>query len=187
MPFDVASIQPDALICAGYKWLMGPYSIGMAYYGKFFDKGVPVEENWINRQNSEDFSGLVIYQPGYQPGAKRFDMGERSNFILVPMMREALKQLNKWNPKNIQEYCRKISSPAVTKMRKSGYWIEEESQRGHHLFGVRFPEGTNIENFKEKLKKKKIGVSFRGNSMRVAPNVYNDVRDFEKLVDILCK
>lgn len=26
LPFDVQEIQPDALICAGYKWLMGPYS-----------------------------------------------------------------------------------------------------------------------------------------------------------------
>gem|GEM_PF-4795935 len=35
---------------------MGPYSIGMAYYGEKFDNGKPVEENWINRLNSENFS-----------------------------------------------------------------------------------------------------------------------------------
>ena len=33
MDFDVARIRPDALICSGYKWLMGPYSIGLAYFG----------------------------------------------------------------------------------------------------------------------------------------------------------
>jgi selenocysteine lyase/cysteine desulfurase len=37
LPFDVQTIKPDALICAGYKWLMGPYSIGLAYYGEYFD------------------------------------------------------------------------------------------------------------------------------------------------------
>src|SRR5688572_5180344 len=26
LPFDVDKIKPDALVCAGYKWLMGPYS-----------------------------------------------------------------------------------------------------------------------------------------------------------------
>ena len=25
MPFDVNKIKPDALVCAAYKWLMGPY------------------------------------------------------------------------------------------------------------------------------------------------------------------
>ena len=38
---------------------------------------------------------------------------------------------------------------------------------------------------KEKVKKKKISVSFRGDFMRVAPNVYNDPKDFERLLDAL--
>ena len=42
MPFDVQLLQPDALICGGYKWLMGPYSIGLAYYGSYFDKSPPL-------------------------------------------------------------------------------------------------------------------------------------------------
>ena len=89
LPFNVDEIQPDALICAGYKWLMGPYSIGLAYYGPFFDGGVPLEENWINRVNSEDFAGLVNFQDEYQPGSLRYEVGERSNFILVPMLLKA--------------------------------------------------------------------------------------------------
>jgi len=63
LPFSVKEIQPDALICAGYKWLLGPYSIGLAYYSDTFANGFPIEENWINRKNSEDFGGLVNYEP----------------------------------------------------------------------------------------------------------------------------
>ena len=40
-PFDVMDIRPDALICAGYKWLTGPYSLGLAYFGPIFDNGTP--------------------------------------------------------------------------------------------------------------------------------------------------
>ena len=50
MPFNLNEIQPDALVCAGYKWLMGPYGSGLAYYGKYFDDGKPIEESWINRK-----------------------------------------------------------------------------------------------------------------------------------------
>ncbi|HLZ16046.1 MAG TPA: aminotransferase class V-fold PLP-dependent enzyme, partial [Cyclobacteriaceae bacterium] len=82
LPFDIGEIQPDALVCAGYKWLLGPYAIGMAYYGPGFDNGNPVEENWVNRKFSEDFAGLVNYQSEYQTGSLRFEVGERSNFIL---------------------------------------------------------------------------------------------------------
>ena len=38
LPFSIKKFSPDALICAGYKWLMGPYGTGLAYYGNFFDK-----------------------------------------------------------------------------------------------------------------------------------------------------
>ena len=37
LPFNIKKINPDALICAGYKWLMGPYGIGLAYYNEVFD------------------------------------------------------------------------------------------------------------------------------------------------------
>ena len=47
--------------------------------------GEPLEENWILRAGSEDFSRLVDYRDEYQPGARRFDVGERTNFELTPM------------------------------------------------------------------------------------------------------
>lgn len=185
LPFDVQKIQPDALICGGYKWLMGPYSMGLAYYGEYFDDGKPVEENWMNRLYSENFTGLVNYQSNYQPGSLRYEVGEHSNFILVPMMLEALKQINRWQPENIQHYCKKISGSFIDKLKNAGFWIEDEPDRGSHLFGVRFPAHVSIDAAKEKIKKKKISVSFRGDSMRVAPNVYNDAKDFERLFEAL--
>ena len=185
LPFDVKQIQPDALVCGGYKWLMGPYSIGLAYYGPYFDNGKPVEENWINRRNSENFTQLVNYQEDYQSGSLRYEVGEHSNFILVPMMQEALEQINRWKPDSIQRYCEKISQSAIKKLRAAGFWIEEENQRGHHLFGVRFPKGVSLDVVREKVRKKKISVSFRGDSMRVACSVFNDAKDFERLLGAL--
>ncbi|MDH3711661.1 MAG: aminotransferase class V-fold PLP-dependent enzyme, partial [Cyclobacteriaceae bacterium] len=72
MPFDMVEINPDALICAGYKWLLGPYSLALAYFGPAFDGGIPLEENWINRIGSDDFKGLVRYQEQYHPYAVRY-------------------------------------------------------------------------------------------------------------------
>ena len=55
LPFDAQEIQPDALIVASYKWLLGPYSIGMGYFGPRYLDGLPLEETWIGREGSEDF------------------------------------------------------------------------------------------------------------------------------------
>ena len=85
LELDVGAVLPDALICATYKWLLGPYSLSFAYYGPRFDDGTPLEETWIARDNSQDFQQLVNYQQAYQPGAVRYDVSERSNFFLVPI------------------------------------------------------------------------------------------------------
>ena len=81
LPFDVQRIRPDALVCAGYKWLLGPYSMGLAYYGPAFDHGTPIEENWITRRGSEAFAELIHYRDEYQSAALRYDVGQRSNFV----------------------------------------------------------------------------------------------------------
>jgi len=185
LPFDVSKIQPDALVCAGYKWLLGPYAIGLAYYGEYFDNGKPIEENWINRRRSEDFTALVQYQNEYQPGALRYEVGERSNFILVPMMTAALKQINQWKPENIQAYCTSISRGPIERLRSAGFWVEDEKFRGSHLFGVRSPNGIDLEKIKRTLKRNKISVSFRGDVIRVSPNVYNTEKDLMKLVNAI--
>lgn len=185
LPFDIQSIQPDMLVCAGYKWLMGPYSIGLAYYGPYFDNGKPIEENWINRLKSEDFAGLVNYQVAYQPGALRYEVGEHSNFILAPMMLEALKQINDWKPKNIQAYCASISKKPIALLKENGFWIEDEKYRSSHLFGVRLPAGKDLKTIKAKLKKKNISVSYRGNAIRVAPHVYNQEKELMNFARVL--
>ena len=45
-----------------------------------------------------DFAALVNYQHEMQPGARRFDVGERSNFTLMPMSKAALQQIHGTRP-----------------------------------------------------------------------------------------
>jgi selenocysteine lyase/cysteine desulfurase len=184
LPFDIKQIQPDALICAGYKWLLGPYSVGLAYYNEYFDNGQPIEENWINRLNSEDFSQLVIYNPSYQEGSLRYEVGEHSNFALVPMLLNSIRQVNRWGVENIQSYCKSIGEEAIALLQQEGFCIEDAAFRSSHLFGIRMRE-RDPRRVKEALSKNKIYVSFRGDAIRVSPNVYNTKRDMDKLCKIL--
>lgn len=185
LPLDVQEIDPDALVCAGYKWLMGPYSIGLAYYGPALDGGKPVEENWINRYESENFAGLVNYNDNYQPGALRYEVGEHSNFILVPMMLTAVRQLNSWGVDNIQTYCRELISESVEKLLDAGYRIEDPARRASHLFGVRLSADYQMEAIKCALEQNHILVSFRGDSIRVSPNVYNSKEEMSNFTKAL--
>jgi selenocysteine lyase/cysteine desulfurase len=182
LPFSVKDLQPDALICAGYKWLFGPYACGYAYYGPYFDNGIPIENNWANRLQSENFAGLTAYEEAYKPLASRYTMGESGSFIAIPMQIEALKQLIEWTPKAIQDYCKEISCDAVEKLKSLGCHIEDPKSRAHHLFGIKLPVELDIENFKHILKDNHIYISFRGSYIRVSCHLFNTNKDFDKLV-----
>jgi selenocysteine lyase/cysteine desulfurase len=185
LPFSIAEFQPDALIVAGYKWLMGPYGIGLAYYNERFDQGHPVEHNWINRLNSENFAGLVNYQPQFKSGAHRYCVGENSNFIAIPMLNYSINKILEWTPESIQDYCGSISNEALHQLSASGYEVCPEGQRSNHLFGIKIPENVSGEDLKNELAAAHIYVSVRGNYLRVAPYVFNNEDDIRKLCNIL--
>ena len=48
-PLDVGELRPDFLVTVGYKWLLGPFSVGYLYVAEEHREGEPLEENWINR------------------------------------------------------------------------------------------------------------------------------------------
>lgn len=185
LPFDVQRIRPDALVCAGYKWLMGPYSFGLAYYGPRYDDGTPLEQGWLGRGGSEDFQGLVSYRDDYQGGAIRYDVGERSNFALAPMQLAALEQLLEWEPARIQEYCRALTAGLVEEARPLGYAVEDEGWRAAHLFGLRMPAGVDLARVQRLLAERNVVVSLRGTALRVSPHLYNDDADVGALLEVL--
>lgn len=181
MDFNLNEIPVDVLICSAYKWLLGPYSMGFAYYSDAFDDGQPIEESWMTKLGSEHFAGLVNYQEEFKPKAFRYNVGQFSNFTLVPMAMAALKQLIEWDPINISAYCKSISSPIEALQDR--FELEQSNWRSNHLFGLK-PRGVvELQALKEKLVEKRIYVSVRGSSIRVSPNVYNTKEDFE----ILCE
>ncbi len=181
-PIDVVALDPDALIVAGYKWLLGPYSLSLAWFGDRYLDGIPLEETWIARRDSENFAGLVEYVDDYQPGALRFEVGQRSNFALVPALSASLELILEWRPERVAAYCTALMDGAFERLRALGLRVEEAAWRSPHLFGLGLPPGADLERLKQALTRHRVGVSFRGSSVRVSPNAYNTRDDVEALV-----
>ena len=183
-PLDVTEIQPDFLCCAGYKWLLGPYSVGFLYASKEHHDGVPLEYNWITRENSEDFAGLVRYRDGYQSGARRFDMGENSNFLLLPMVIAALEQILDWTPARTAEALSRVTGRIAGEAAELGLAVAPRSLRVGHLLGLEFPDGVP-SSLAETLRRAKIHVSVRGSAIRIAPHLCTTDEDVDRLMRAL--
>ncbi len=185
LDFDIEKIRPDALICVAYKWLMGPYSMGLAYLGEFFDGGVPLEETWMAREESDLFYKLTEYQPTYRPKAYRYNVGEHSHFIQMPMLEVALREKLEWGTDNIQAYCQQLWEEPVKQLSALGVSFEPESERAHHLVGIRLPAGTDVIKVQDALAARQVIVAGRGQGIRVSPHLYNTDEDMNALVEAL--
>ncbi len=180
LPIDVQSIAPDFLVCATYKWLLGPYSLAFVYVDRKHHGGRPLEHNWIARAGSEDFAGLVNYRDEFQPGARRFDMGELSNFALMPQAIAALHRILDWGVDNIHATLAARNDDIAARARSLGIDSVSRGLRAGHYLGLRF-EGGVPDGLGQRLAGEKIFVSVRGASMRVTPHLYNTDEDIDRL------
>ena len=183
---DLSKIDPAFAIVANYKWMLGPYSTGFLYVSPKYHSGQPLEEGWITRKNSKDFAKLVDYQDHYEPGAIRYDMGQRSNFALIPGVLEALRQISKWGVANIQNTLYHSNLALCKKLSGLGLQIPKAENRGPHFIGAKLPSNAPA-NILETLAENKIFISERGGNLRITPHLWNNTTDFERFTETLRK
>jgi len=183
-PLDVNVVQPDFLVATTYKWLLGPYSLGFLYVAPEQRNGQPIEHTWIGRAGSENFAGLVNYQDAFQPGARRFDVGERSNFTLLPMAIAALEQILAWGVPEIAATLSTHTALIEQEAIRLGLTPIPAARRAGHMIGVRMSSDVPPE-LPVRLAAAQVYVSVRGQSLRVSPHVYNTPADIERLFAVL--
>lgn len=183
-PFEADIIRPDFAVAATYKWLMGPYSMGFLYVDSKWHKAKPLENNWMNRLGSEDFSGLTRYRDEFRAGAIRFDMGEKSNAAQLMATAVALEQILDWGVENISQTLSQKTDYISNSLSTHGVKVVEKEKRGPHYLGLRF-EGGAPAHLMNKLSDQQVYISMRGPLMRVTPHLYTNSHDIERFLTLV--
>ena len=186
MPLDVSAIQPDFVYSVGYKWQLGFYGLAYLWVGEAHRSGTPLEEGWATRKDADNFAGLVDYTDVYEPGARRFDVAERSNFIGVAMSLAAMEQVNAWGIGNVAESLATVTSAIATGATERGWLASADEHRAPHLIGIRRPGGLP-SGIAEKLSAASVSVSVRGDSIRIAPHLHTTDADIDRLLGVLTR
>jgi selenocysteine lyase/cysteine desulfurase len=185
MPFDLQAVDPDFLVAASYKWLLGPYSVGFLYVAPRWHGGQPLEHNWFARAGADDVATLIAYPEPFRDGARRYDMGESSNFALLPAAMAALDQILDWGVPEIAATAGALVDEIVARGAAIGLDAVPRSRRAPHYVGLR-RGGSMPADLPDRLARHGVYVSVRGGrTLRVTPHVYNDRRDVERLFEVL--
>jgi selenocysteine lyase/cysteine desulfurase len=183
-PLDVKDIRPDFMVSVGYKWQMGPYAFGYLWAAEQHRHGSAIEHTWIGRKGSDDFNRLVDYTDEVRDGSRRFDVGEWSNFTLLPMAAAAIDLVTGWKPVRVSTALAPLTARVEEGARRIGLAPVASRHRLAHMVGVRFPRGEPA-GLRERLAAERVFVSLRANAVRVAPHLYNDAADVDRLLNIL--
>lgn len=184
IPFDAAAVEPDVVAGATYKWLLGPYSLGFAWFAPAWREGRPLEHSWIGRAGAEDFASLTNPSDDYRPGARRYDMGEGSQHSLMAIALAGLRLVLDWGPAATAEHARALTDRAVAGAAELGFTAP--AQRSPHLVGLGLGEtGLEPAALAAHLADDRVHVSVRGRSVRVSCHRFNTEADIDSLLTSL--
>ena len=183
-PFDAARVQPDFMVCSAYKWLLCPYSLGFLYVAPHRQDGRPLEYHYGQRRGARTQYGETGYAEFLFDDAQRFDMGQRFNFVNLPMACVALEQIRAWGVENIAASLGSLTDAIAEKASDRGFVVLPRRNRVRHFIGIRVPGGFGAD-LPARLAADGVFVSPRGDAIRISPYLYNDADDVAHLFDAL--
>tara|TARA_B000000532_G_scaffold28681_1_gene19690 strand:- start:10124 stop:11278 length:1155 start_codon:yes stop_codon:yes gene_type:complete len=190
MPIDINKIKPDFMVVSGYKWCLGPYSLGLAYIDEKYHKGSPIEHNWLSKFDipvDNTVPDMTNYKDFDFENARKYDFGQRGNFHLIPALESSLELILSITPNSIYNHVDKLNEEILKVTSEMGISHIERNFRAKHYLGLRFKNEVP-NNFVDNLAKEKIFISARGKkSIRVTPHIWNNKNDIDKLITGLRK
>ena len=179
-PLDICRLAPDFMVAAAYKWQFSPYGVSFLYVDEQYFDGVPIEEAWMSRDRAEDFSRLAEFTDSYQPGARRFDMGEKCSFSNISGAVAALQLLEQWGIETVANTLNATNERIAAILEAHGFDTMPVANRGPHFQSARLPD-TEPRELAARLIDHHVYASVRGDHLRVAPHLYTDDEDLERL------
>ncbi|PIW30793.1 MAG: aminotransferase [Rhodospirillales bacterium CG15_BIG_FIL_POST_REV_8_21_14_020_66_15] len=185
MPFDVARVRPDFLVAAAYKWLLCPNGLSFLYAAPAHQGGRPLEHHDYNHPaTGASIEGALVYDPALSPGARRFDVGQTYNQVLLPMAAAALEQVAAWTPEAVRGTLGPVMETILNAARDMGYATPAAGRGVAHMtaLGKDSPPPAGMI---AALAARGVHASLRGGRLRLAPHVYVSQEDVARLLGAL--
>ncbi len=183
IPFAVDSCRPDFLVASAYKWLLGPYGMAYLYVDPSHHQAEPIEGHAYHRAGAEGRATAIEYTDNYRAGARRFDSGQRADFVNLPHAVAGLAQLLTWTIPAVADVCSTLIGRVAEQARGAGLTTAVPLP-GMNIIGVRRSAGWPADIL-PRLRRAGVKVSLRGDSVRVSPFVANGTNDVDGFFEAL--
>lgn len=189
IPMDVHQLGADFLVCAGYKWLLGPFGTGFFWIkSEHLPTVRPGPFYWMAVAGSDNFAALNFDDPKPAPNAKRWDAPEWASYFNFNLaaMDTSVELVSRMGPERVAAHNRKLIDFLFERLPKDRCVPASPLDAAHRgpygCFAARSREKTT--ELYQRLRKENIVVSLREGNIRVSPHLYNTERDIDRLISV---
>lgn len=188
VPMDVTQMGADFLVCAGYKWLLGPFGTGF-FWAKHerIAKMRPGPFYWMAAEGVENFADLTTAPPRPANAAKRWDAAETANFYNLAALEGGVELVLRAGPATVAEHNHRLIEQLFERLPKdrcvAASPLERERRGPYGCFQARTAEKTR--DLYEKLRAENVITSLREGKIRVSPYLYNTQQDVDRLARVI--
>ena len=182
--FDLAAQGVDIASGASHKWLFSPEGCGMLYLSdKARERVTPTLVGWISVETPWDFEDR---EQAFKPTALAWESGT-GGISLFYGLEQSLLLLRDTGLEKIESYLEELSDYLCELVAGKNYEIVSSRAKGEksQIVCVRHRNGLTSNEIAKRLEEEKIIVSPRGDRLRIAPHVFNNRADIEKLAEML--
>jgi cysteine desulfurase / selenocysteine lyase len=183
MRVDTSTLEADAVVTSGYKWLGGHGGIGLAAVSESLLKQLPILPGWMGASDPFDFDAKSL---SFASDARRFTQSTMP-YVSMAGLTISIEQLLSLGETRIEAHARQLAAMLVDGAREYG-WKPFHDVHGvpasPHIISLAHSRQSAWETV-EKLRDQRIICSARGERIRVSFAPYNDAGDVMKLLQAL--
>ncbi len=181
LEFDASKLLPAMMAVDAYKWLLGPSGAGFMYVRPDLRRElVPTVIGWRSHKGWRNVDDLHHGLPEFSDAAERYE-GGMLNFPSLYAMGASIEMMLEIGPDRIERRVRELAALTGEVLGRCGGVLGRLSAgRPSPVVTARFPS-VDASRLAAELKVRRVLVSARHGSLRVAPHFYNDESDLERL------
>jgi selenocysteine lyase/cysteine desulfurase len=188
-PLDVEAASVDAVTCAGYKWLCGPYGTGFCWISsRVMDRLRPGRRYWLPSARERGLHDLEQLTRGPAPAAPAVhDVFCTASFLNVLPWIAAVEYLTELGLERVGAHNAALVE-ALRKVAEDNGLASRAAGSGSVESPMLVIEGLRPEaalGLTSTLRERGIHVALRGGRIRVTPHVHNGPEDVERFASAL--